>query len=219
MTDWRRYTGTQRIQITVSLVAVGLLLAVFRFNLPVGEVPVLAGVAVVWIVSLLGLGVRNRRHWNSMVEGSTFRKQQGTRKADLERLNRYRNVLVSTEVPGLLSQTHTNVIARVSDVDAEFTITIEYVGSGGRSEGLTTGNDALDETFVIEGTEQNVAQVLSTDVQAALLDIETPGTCTITGKRVVYDVPFTRLSASELDTIADATVEIADRVEEAAKAG
>lgn len=217
MADRRRYSGTQRLQAGWAiLVVVGFALTMV-VGPPIETVFVVVGFGLALLLGLVGLGLRERQRWNAMVEQSSFAHERGTRSADLERLYRDRSVFATTMVPSLLSQTHLEITARVSDVDAEFKITLEYVGSGGTDDGLLTGTDAIDETFVIRGTKQNVAQVLSTDVQAALLDIETPGTCTITGNRVQYTVPFTNLSAAELDTIADALVVIADRVETVAK--
>jgi len=154
-----------------------------------------------------------------MVSRSSFDRDGGTRSADLEKLLQGRSVIVSTTVPSLFSQTHTEISVPVEGVNASFTISVHNVGTGGTNSGITTGNETLDERFVIEGSEQNIAKLLSADVQAALMDIETPGTCTITGERVIYVVPFTRLSATELETISDGLIAIAERLESIGQGG
>lgn len=218
MSDRRQYTGTQRLQIgwTVLVLLFGvitpLLVPDWVFaNLPVPVV--LTGASVLWVLGLVLLGVRERHHWNAMVEHSSFDPERGTRQVDLETLVNGRSVVVTTDVRGLFAQAHTEIRTTIEGVDASFTIEMSYAGTDGRNEGLTTGNDTLDDAFIIEGAEQNVSKVLAPDVQAALMDVETAGTCTVTGDAVVYDVPFTRLSAHELETIASAVVTIAERIE------
>jgi hypothetical protein len=78
---------------------------------------------------------------------------------------------------------------------------------------MTTGDDSLDERYVIDGSASNVNRILSQDVRSALMDIQTPGECTVTGETVTFEVPFTTLSPRELDVIAEAVVTIAKRVE------
>lgn len=223
MGDRRRYTGTQRLQIgwTALVLFFGVVTAtVFPvwagdgLDLPV----VLTGASICWVLGLVALGLRERRHWNAMVTASSFDHERGTSQIDLETLINGRSVVVTTDVQSLLAQAHTEVRTSVDGVDASFTVELTYVGDGGTAAGLTTGNDALDDRFVIEGARGNVAKVLSADVQAALMDVETAGTCTITGDAVIFHVPFTRLSAQELETIANTVVEIATQVETVAKA-
>ena len=83
----------------------------------------------------------------------------------------------------------------------------------GADEGLTTGNPALDDRYVIEGSPKNVKVLLSPDVQSALMDVEVPGEFVVTGKRVVYRVPFTRLTPNELGLAAEAVAVVAERLE------
>lgn len=212
MGDRRRYTGTQTLQVGLTLfVAVLAAVAVVATS---GDVLVVAiGVlALCWLVGLVALGLRDRRHWNRLVESSSFERENSTREVDLQKIQHGRAVSVTTDVPRLLAQTHTEVTAPVEDVAASFTVRFR-TADGDASEGLQTGTDALDDRYVIEGSEGNVARLLSTDVQAALLEVDTPGTCTVTGQQVTYEVPFTRLSAAELDAIADLVVTLAERVE------
>ncbi len=220
MGDRRRYTGTQMLQAiwTVCMLAVGLLIQLVQ--------PVVGGtlnpvvflvVSGIWIVGLLVIALYDRRMWNQMVSGSSFQPDTSTRLADLESLRGGRSVVVQTKIPDMFSQSHMEIRTPVEGVDASFTVKLTYVGEGGSADGLQTGNELLDESFVIRGTEQNVSQLLSPEIQAKLLDIDTPGTFTITGNRVRYEIPFTRLSPGELDGIADVSLAIAKRIERLAQ--
>lgn len=218
MGDRRQYTGTQRLQLVWSvsiLLVTGMALALDRTTgLAVSLMAVVASLSLVWVLGLGLLGFRERARWNSLVERSSFERQMGPHTADLEAILDARSITVSTTVPGVLSQTHTELATSVSGVEASFTVTFEYVGEGGAGRGLTTGTKALDEQFVVEGSPENVSRLLSPDVQSALLDVQTPGVCTVTGDAVTYDVPFTSLTSGELNTIASALVAIASRVED-----
>lgn len=214
MADWRRYTGTQRLQIGLTALAVGgLALSIGFTDSGTLRVVIVAGVSAAWLAGLVGLGFRERRRWKTLVDESAFEQRGGPRSTDIERIVSGRSVTVTTDVPAVRAQAHATVQTPVEDVDAEFTVTISYVEAERTGDGVVTGNEALDEQFVFEGTEQNIAHILSTDVQAALMDIETPGTCTITGDTVSYEVPFTALSPAELNTIGDTVLTIARQVE------
>lgn len=221
MTDRRRFTGAQRLQFlwSFAVIAFALLagLVVGRDG-PVSRPAILIGCVVVWFVGQFLIGVRERRHWNAMVESSSFQRLSGTQPGDLERIVRGRSVVVSTRLSGVLSQARTVVGTSVDGVEASFTVRIASRSIADSPDGITTGNDVLDERFVIEGRQGNVEKLLSTDVQRALMDVETVGRCSITGDRVEYVVPFTRLSAEELDTIADTVVTLAERLEAVAAA-
>ncbi len=218
MAGRRAYTGTQRLQLAWSLgivAVVGIALGVNQWiGLPVSVILVLVLLSVSWFFGLGLLGFRDRRQWNKLVERSSFSRQTGPHAADLEKIVEGRSVTVSTTVPGILSQTHTELRTTVADVETSFSVRLERVQEGGFERGVETGTEALDQQYVIEGSEANVSRVLSADVQSALLDIDTPGVCTVTGEYVSFVVPFTSLSADELDTIAIALVAIAARVEE-----
>lgn len=220
MEDWRRYTGTQFLQAiwTISLLFVGV---VVQFLVPVFgglfRPGVFLSLSGAWIAGLILIALYDRRNWNQMVAGSSFRPDTSTSLADLETIKNGRSVTVQTEIPDIFSQTHLTVRTPVEGVGASFTVRLTYVGSGGSTDGLQTGNDALDESFVIRGTQQNVSQLLSPELQAALMEIQTVGVFTITGSRVEYDVPFTRLTPTELETVADTSVAIAKRIEELAQ--
>ena len=217
MTDWRRYTGTQRLQVGLTILAAVVVLLVGVIPFPIDAAVAIIGVAILWFVGLLALGFRDRRHWNRMVEHSSFDVGGGTRETDLERLLGDRSVYVEANMPTPLSQTHTEISAPVEGVDARFTVQFVY-DERDASGGVETGIEELDARFRIEGREENVSKLVSPDVASALLDVETPGTCTVTGERVTYEVPFTRLSAAELDTLSDAVVELARQVEAVGKA-
>jgi hypothetical protein len=217
MADWRVYTGTQRLQIgwTLVVVAAGLAIQVLLPGVLVGgSVLVYGGLGLVWLLGLVGLAYRDRRAWRRLVEASSFERGTAVGTSDLERIVRGHTVSVSTTVPSPLAQSHTRVRATVDGVDADFSVTIRHVGTENTAaRGLTTGNEALDDRFVVQGAEGNVKAILSTDVQAALMDLETPATVEIDADRVVVAVPFTRLSPGELEAAARVVVELVDRVE------
>ncbi|SDJ64613.1 hypothetical protein SAMN05216226_106189 [Halovenus aranensis] len=218
MAERRQYTGTQRLQIAWSLgifVAIGLTVALGAgVGLPLSPLVVALVLSVVWFVGLGALGLRERSQWNNMVEASSFTRQIGPHTADLENIVEGRSVTVSTAVQGVLSQTHTEFETSVNGVDASFTVEFERSAGEQTSRGVPTSNETLDDNFVVRGTSGNVDQILTTEVESALLSIETPGTCTVTGDAVTYEVPFTALAAEELETIAEAIVVVATRVEE-----
>lgn len=211
MTDRRRYTGTKTLQtgwtVAVLVFAVGLSVAD-----ALSPLVTVAGAGGAWVVGLVALGFRDRRHWHRLTAASTFDPGLAAHTSDLQTIIRGQSVSVSTDVPGLLSQAHLIVRANVEGVDASFTVRVEDAGSADRS-GVATGDDALDERFVFRGKEGNVAAVLTDEVRAALLPVETPGVFTVTGDAVTYDVPFTRVTADELDAAADAAATIAARLE------
>lgn len=216
MEDWRRFTGTQMLQAiwTVFMLAVGLSIQLIQPIVGGMLQPVVfLSVSGTWIVGLICIALYDRRHWNKMVAGSTFEPDTSTRLADLESLKRGRSVVVKSKIPDMLSQAHMEIRTPVEGVGASFTIRLTYVGDGGTEDGLLTGNDELDRMFVIRGTQENVSQLLSPEIQAKLMDIDTVGTYTITGNFVTYQVPFTRLEPSELETVSDVSIAIAERIE------
>lgn len=209
MTDWRRYTGTPRPQLAWSLLAVlGVAVAVALVG-SVAAVGVVAG----WLVGLLVLGVRERRKWSRLVAESPFERQSGARRADLQKILRGRSVTVATDLAGIVAQTHTEVTTAVTGVDADFTVVATTEAEG---RGVVTGSDAIDGRFTVRGSERNVELVLSPDVQDALLALDLPGTLTVSGSRVVFEVPFTQLTPAELERAADLVVTAAKRVEDVA---
>lgn len=223
MTERRRYTGTQRLQIGWSVGIVGVaaltLGADWILDLPVSPVVTVLLISVTWLAGLSFLGLRERRQWNSMVEQSSFTPQEGPHTADLERIVEGRSVTVSTSVPGIFSQTHTEVRTTVAGVDASFTITFESGRANSSKPAVTTGHEELDQQFVFQGAEGNIAKVLSPEVRSALLSIQTPGVGTVTGEYVSFEIPFTSFSSEELEQIAQALVVIADRVESVSDTG
>jgi len=216
MPDRRRYTGTQMLQAgwTILALAVAALLLLLE---PLGGLlapPVFLGWAGAWIAGLIAIALFDRRNWNRMVTGSSFQPDTSTRLADLETIKGGRSVTVQTEIPETLAQSHLTIRTPIENVSASFTIQLTYVGSGGGDDGLQTGNEALDDAYVVRGTRENVEQLLSTEIQAKLMDVETPGTFTITAGAVEFDVPFTRLSPAELEGLADTCVLLAKRIED-----
>lgn len=223
MAERRQYTGTQRLQIAWSggiFVGIGLAVGVgVTVGLPVSLLVVTLVLTVAWFVGLGALGLRERRRWRRMVEASSFEPQIGPHTADLENIVDGRSVTVSTAVPRLLSQTHTEFQTSVNGVEASFTVQFERVTATPATDGASTGTDALDDAFTVEGASQNVDKILSAEVRSALLSIETPGICTVSGEAVTYEVPFTSLRSDELETIAAGIVVIAQRVEQVGRTG
>lgn len=213
MPDWRPHTGTKTLQLAWSL----LVLAAGGVALAVGPpgvaTPVLVGGGALWLAGLLALGWRERRRWQRLVATSAFEAGGPGATADLQRIVSGHSVTVSTDVPGLLAGTHTVVTAGVTGVDARFTVELAHVCDGATNEGLTTGNEAIDESWVVEGAPKNVRLLLTPDVQSALMDVSVPGTATVTGERVAFRIPFTALTADELAACARAVAAVADRLE------
>jgi hypothetical protein len=221
MDDWRRVTGTQFLQAiwTILALAVG---AVIQLLGPVVDgllhPMVFFTLSGIWIAGLLVIALYDRRRWGQMVEQSSFKANTGTTLADLETIKAGRSVTVRTQIPDVRSQAHMTIRTAVEGVGASFTVQLRYVGSGGTGEGIQTGNDQLDDAFVIRGSKENVAQLLTPEIQAILMEIETVGTLTITGSNVEYEIPFTRLEPGELEHLSTVTVEMAEQVEELAAA-
>lgn len=214
MADWRRHTGTKSLQNLWTLLILGFAgIVEFALSMGVPTEVTIGGAGLLWILGLALLGLQDRRSWNRMVEKSTFEADPGVHTADLQKIIRGQSVTVSTDISGLLTQAHTHLRATIDGVDASFTIRIQDAASVEGDRGLTTGNDAIDQQFVIKGSPENVQALLSPDVQAALMEVETPGTFTVTAEHVVYEIPFTRLSADELDTAGRAVAIMADRIE------
>jgi len=218
MGDLRRYTGTQRVQLVWSVVVGLFVVAVVGGLVPLPmEFGVIAG-SISWFVGLVTIGLLDRRQWNTLVKQSQFEPATPTREVDLEWLLGDRSVYAEATVPSLLSQTHLVVSTPISDVNASFTVTFTYVGDGGTTSGVQTGVDALDDAFHTDGREETIGQILSREVATALLAIETPGTCTVTGDGVQYAIPFTKISPRELEAVSDVVVTIARHVEEVGSA-
>lgn len=214
MPDRRRYTGTKSLQLAWSVVCVLAGAAIAQFAPGQIRTPGLLAVGGLWLAGLLALGWRERRQWRGIVATSSFEPGGPAATADLQRIVSGTSVTVATTVPSLLSQTHTVVRAGVTGVDASFTVEMHHRGGGVSGEGISTGNEAIDEAWVLEGSPKNVRLLLSTDVQSALMDVSVPGTVTVTGERVTIRIPFTALSADELAASASAVATIADRLEQ-----
>lgn len=213
MPDRRRYTGTKTLQLAWSLVALAAGAAVLVFAPEAVSAPTLAVGGGLWLAGLVALGWHERRRWRRLVSASSFEPGGPGATADLQRIVKGHSITVSTDVPGVLSQTNTVIAAGVTGVDARFTVTLTHVGGDAATEGLTTGNEALDEAWVVEGAPKNVTLLLTADVQSALMDVSVPGTATVTAERVEFRVPFAALSADELATCARVVAEVAERLE------
>jgi len=218
MVDRRELTGTKTLQTVWSaLFLLGLAGGLLVRPAAVDAVALGAGGAV-WLAGLVVLGWRERRAWNRLVAGSTFERQAPGSMADLQRVVKGRAVTIATDVPGALSQTHVVVATSVQGVEADVRIELEYVGDGGADEGVETGNPALDAAWVIAGSPNNVDLLLSTAVQAALMDVSVPATVRVTAERVTLRVPFTRLTPEELRTAAVTVATVAERLEQLGRA-
>lgn len=221
MDDWRRVTGTQFLQAIWTIFALGAGAATQLLQPVVGGLvrpDVFLLLSGSWIAGLVLIALSDRRQWNRMVSESSFQPNTGTTLADLETIKAGRSVTVRTKIPDVFSQAHMTVETPVEGVNASFIVQFNYVGSGGTGEGVQTGTDALDDAFVIRGSAENVKQLLSPEIQATLLEVDTVGTFTVTGSSVECEIPFTRLEPDELEELATTTVELAQRVEELAAA-
>jgi len=215
MDDWRRYTGTQMLQAVWTILALAIAVLLLLLS-PFGgllEPPVFLAWSMTWILGLVLIAVFDRRSWNRMVASTSFQPDTSTRIADLETIKGGRSVTVTTEIPETFSQSHLKIQAPIENVSASFTIRLSYVDSGGDSDGLQTGNDALDTAYVIRGTCENVSQLLTPEIQAALMGVETHCTFTITASAVECEVPFTRLAPGELETLSETCVRLAEQIE------
>lgn len=212
MTDRRCYTGTKTLQTvwTVLVFAATVALSMVDIFPPLVSIAATGGV---WVLGLVAFGLRDRRHWQQLTARSTFDPGLAAHESDLQKIVRGQSVSVSTDVPGVLSQAQLVVRANVEGVDASFTIRIED-SDGTERDGVPTGDDALDARFTIRGKKANVAAVLTDDVRDALSTVETPGVFTVTGDAVTYEVPFTKVTADELDNAGAAAAALAVRVEE-----
>lgn len=213
MVDRRALTGTKTLQTAWSALAILALAAAALWRPAAIDAVSIAGGGGIWLAGLLVLAWRERRAWNRLVARSTFERQSTGSMADLHKIVRGHTVTVATDVPGLLSQTHTEVETAVTGAEADRVVELEHVGGAGADGGLETGNPALDGAWVIRGPERDVERLLSTDVQAALMDLSVPATVRVTADRVSLRVPFTRLTPDELATAAEAVATLAERLE------
>lgn len=213
MADRRRYTGTKTLQAgwTLLLLAVGLLVEATGL-LP--TVATVGGIGLLWVGGLVVLGRREHRHWTKLIAESSFDRGTTGGTADLQRIIQGKSVTVTTDVTGILTPSHTQVRAPVEGIDASFTVRIADEELTDR-DGLRTGVDALDERFAFTGAEGNVAALLTEEVRDALLAVGPPGTYTITPDSIVYEVPFTRLTADELAAAGHAVAVLALQLEAA----
>jgi hypothetical protein len=211
MTEWRRFTGTPRAQLIFTAGSGVLLLAAIATLAPdFGVLPVVAAVVTAWLLGLVGFGLREYLQWNRLVENSEFERQRGPRENDLHKIIGGHSVTVTTDLDSPVGQTHAWVSAPVNDVDATFTVRFSTEDDRG---GVRTGNEDIDARYSIQGSRENVDRLLTPDVQMALMDAATPGTVTVSGDRVTYEIPFTQLTPAELSAATDVVVTLVDRVE------
>ena len=211
MADRRRYTTTKTLQAgwTVLFLVVG---AALTMNSLLPTVVAVGGASALWVSGLVVLGLREHRHWTELIATSSFDRATTGQTADLQQILRGKSVTVTTDVAGLLRPEHTQVRTPVEGVDASFTVRIvdEELTD---NTGLQTGVDTLDDRFVITGAEGNVAALLTEQTRDALLAVEPPGTYTIRPDEVVFEIPFTRLTADELAAAGEAVVVLALQLE------
>jgi hypothetical protein len=215
MADRRRYTATKTLQgaWTILLLVAGVVLTVTPL---VPTAVAIGGVSVLWVGGLVVLGLREHRHWKEVIAASSFDRGTTGQTADLQQIIRGKSVTVTTDVTDILTPGHTQVRAPVEGVDASFTVRITDKELAD-SDGLQTGIEELDQRFGITGAEGNVAALLTEQTRDALLAVEPPGSYTIMPEQVVYEVPFTRLSADELAAAGEAVAVLALQLEDAAQ--
>jgi len=178
-------------------------------------------VVVIWLLGVVLLRRGERLAWTRLRRNSPFSAQrEDRRRPPLQ--NEYKRKTITVDVidRGLVRQQGVRVETLLDGLSKPLALELRYVGSGGREEGIRTGNDALDEQFVLTvEAGSNLREVFDPEVQSALMDISIPGTLRVTNERVVYDVPFTRVRPDELGAIARAVATIAARLERLARKG
>jgi hypothetical protein len=213
MVDRRRYTGTRLLQVSwTGLVVLAVAVVEGVLSGPAPAAVTVGGGSVLWLAGLVALGIRERRHWNQLMAASSYDRAPAGHTADFQTIVGGKSVTATTDVAGLVSTEHTRIRAPVEGVDASFRIRI-IDDELADADGLRTGVDALDERFTITGSESNVAAILTEDVRDALLTVEAPGTYTVSADRVVFEVPFTHVTAEELEAAGTAVAVLALRVE------
>lgn len=235
MTFLRRYLGVRhRILVWTLGLAGGGWLAIQRLDVQraVRDVapefatyagfPTQVGVVVaVWLVGVVLFRRSERLAWKRLRTNSPFSAQrEDRRRPPLQ--NEYKRKTITVEVidRGFVRQQGVRVETILDGLSKPLALELRYVGSGGREEGIRTGNDSLDDQFVLTVQQgSNLREVFDPEVQSALMDISVPGTMRVTHQRVVYDVPFTRLRPEELGAIARAVATIASRLERLARKG
>jgi len=214
MADRRRYTGTRILQVVWTVLVFGavVLLEGVLSGLAPTAVTV-GGGSVLWLLGLVALGVRERRHWNQLMTASSYDRGPAGHTADFQAIVHGKSVTVTTDVTGPLSPGHTRIRTVVEGVDASFRVRI-IDDELADADGLTTGDEALDSQVTITGSEENVAALLTADTRDAMLAVDAPGTFTVTPDSVVFEVPFTHLTAEELEAAGEAVALLALRVEQ-----
>lgn len=212
MADRRRHTRTRPLQVAWTVAAAAAFVAVALSPLPVGAVEAAAAGAV-WLAGLLALGRRERTHWRRLAANAGFEPGSRTGLADLQRGVGGRSVTVTRARPGPLSGARTVVRTAADGVGRETEVTMERVGDGS-GRGLATGNPTLDREWVVDGPPGAVEEILSADVQSALMDVPVAGTLAVGEESVTFTVPFTRLAPGELGACARGVAAVADRLED-----
>ncbi|QCC51620.1 hypothetical protein [Halapricum salinum] len=176
---------------------------------------------VVWLFGVVLFRRGERLSWKRLRTKSPFSAQrEDRRRPPLQ--NEYKRKTVTAEVigRGFVRQQGVRVETLLDGLSKPLALELQYVGSGGREEGIRTGNDALDDQFVLTvEAGSNLREVFDPEVQSALMDISIPGTLRVTNERVVYDVPFTRVRPEELGAVARAVATMAARLERLARKG
>jgi hypothetical protein len=186
-------------------VAIAIATAVWVFGTGpavIGSVTTIGAIAgVLWFLGLATLRQRAKRHWLRTAATGEFSPQaneRGTYPA-LQATIRGRIVTSVASAPSLFADDHTIVKTSVSNVKRPVDIRGRHVGSGASDRGPTVSNPTLDDSFVFAGsTLALLPEVLSPEVQSALMDLRVPGTLHVSDGAVSYEVPFTRLSAPQL---------------------
>jgi len=178
-------------------------------------------VVVVWLLGVVLFRRGERLAWKRLRTNSPFSAQrEGQHRPALQNEYKRKTITVDVVDRGRLRQQGVRVEAILDGLSKPLALELRYVGSGGREEGIRTGNDALDEQFVLMvEAGSNLREVFDPEVQSALMDISIPGTLRVTNERVVYDVPFTRIRPDELGAVARAVATIAARLERLARKG
>jgi hypothetical protein len=178
-------------------------------------------VAAVWLLGIVLLRRRERQAWAGLLANTPFEAQRDDRRFPPLQLERKRKTISVERIDrGLVRQRGVRVEAIVDGVSEPLDVSLRYVGSGGQEAGIRTGNETLDDQFVLTvEAGSDLREVFDPEVQSALMDIAVPGTLRITDERISYEIPFTRLRPDELGAVTQAVATIAARLERLARKG
>lgn len=221
MTRLRKYLGEgHRLLVWTILLGAGGALVIVRFQTELAGYagrPIQIGALVgTWLLGIVVIRRGERRSWRRLFTETPFERQndERSRRPPLQRPLKRKTITVEPLDRGLLRQRGVRVRAFLDEVEAPLDVRLRSVGSGGADDGVRTGNDTLDDQFVLTvEAGSGLGPVFDPEVQSALMDISVLGTLRIERRHVTYDAPFTRLRPEELGAVSRAVATVAARVD------